>query len=83
MRFTQRERSADVWFSVWEERAHSQATAPSTGRSARGEAWRAVLRRERAMGQQVIEIVLMGTAIGAAEADARFTRDLAPQFRLR
>ena len=73
-RFTQGERNIHIWFCT------AQDHGSVAEESARWSSLQAVLRRERSLGQQVLEVALFSPVSGA-EADADFQREIVPRLQ--
>lgn len=73
-RFTQGEHSIHVWFCTVQD--HGVLAEES----ARWSSLQAVLRRERSLGQQVLEVALFSSMSGA-EADEEFQREIVPRLQ--
>lgn len=74
LRFTQGERNVHVWFCTVQDHG---STAEE---SARWSSFQAVLRRERRLGQQVLEVALF-SPISGPDADAAFQREIVPRLQ--
>ncbi len=66
---------AHVYFCVWQDTANGKQ--PTVAENPRSESLRLVASHERALGQQILEIVLAGPADGHA-ADEAFRREIEP-----
>jgi exosortase len=78
--FATADRTMRVFYCVWEDRPPALADAGVPGAWTPRERFRAVLRRQRELGQQTLEIGITGLA-DDAEARAKFERLLRPLLR--
>ncbi len=74
LRFTQGERNVHVWFCTVQDHGSTM------DESARSSSIQAVLRRERSLGQQVLEVALF-SPISGADADVEFRREIVPRLQ--
>jgi exosortase/archaeosortase family protein len=80
MRFEAGGAKAHVWYCLSEDRRAGDSRGVTVGESARAASLRAVLRRERNLGQQVLEAVLL-SGVSSEEADAAFRREIAARIQ--
>jgi hypothetical protein len=81
LRFERDGAAAHVWFCLWQDRAAGASqSVDEWSQSAQRASVLAVLRRERGLSQQVLEVALLSD-ISGVEADAAFQRELAPLIR--
>lgn len=81
LRFEREGAAAHVWFCLWQDRAPgTPQRVDEWSQSAQRASVQAVLRRERGLSQQVLEVALL-SAMNGAEADAAFQREIAPLIR--
>lgn len=66
---------AHVYFCIWQETADGRQSPPTE--DPRKESLRLVAQRERALGQQIVELILVGPLDGTA-ADAAFRKEIEP-----
>jgi exosortase len=81
LRFERGGAAAHVWFCLWQDRAAGASqSVDEWAQSAQRASVLAVLRQERGLSQQVLEVALLSD-ISGAEADAAFQRELTPLIR--
>jgi exosortase len=68
---------ANIWFCTWEDRRPGASPSLPSTTTAQRAGIEAVLRRERNLGQQVLQIVRFGE-ISPEAANAAFLREIAP-----
>ena len=75
MTFVRDDKKAHVYYCLWQDRLAGTTDTPPPSEDTRIASLRAVARRERNLGQQVVEIVFSGTEDGSS-ADAAFRREI-------